>query len=229
MLEPVMRGDERSLRVNVDVRGVPSTVVPLEGLDFVVEDYNVTGLGFTVSSVDVLADDFYLVDHDGDAMISFTLCGLTTRDKVERFCRDRLVDDFKASSGLVALYSGDDYIYLEEGKDGFIASVNGNDGFGPIPNSLHHVRGPKNMWMDIIRLSSGRFKSAVATKIANVYGSIGLAADADPADIACRCGISEETAKAFVNWFSLMWTDRIIVSSAEGVAGLLFFKRSGIK
>lgn len=214
-------GDERNIRVNVDIRGVPSKMVPLDGADFVVQHYSVSNLGSVVSAVDVSDDGILVRGGDGRPMLSFDVRDMGPGDMVAYLCGNHNVDRFFVHNEWAYVEVGGESFHLIAGRDDFVGSVKEKG----IPRSLYTEFGTEEMKRNIIRWSLHKVKPWVAERVAGEYRVIGDAANESVHELSVRCGIDQVEANRFINWFSNVWSRRVVVSSSEGDEGLLFFDR----
>lgn len=212
-------GDERSIRVNVDIRGVPSRIVPLEGTDFLVQHYSASNLGSVVSAVDVLDDGILVRDSNGRPMLSFDVCDMDLGGRVAYLCGKHNVDRFFVYNEWAYVEVGGEAFHLLVGRDDFVGAVKEKS----IPHSLYTEFGIEDMERNIVCWSLHKVKPWVAERVAGEYRTIGGAANESVHELSKRCGIDQVEANRFINWFSNVWSKRVVVSSSDGDEGLLFF------
>lgn len=214
-------GDERSIRVNVDNRGAPSSMVPLDGADFVVQHYSASNLGSVVSAVDVLDDGILVRGSDGRLILSFDVCDMDLGDRVAYLCGNHNANRFFVYNEWAYVEVGGESFHLIAGRDDFVGAVKEKG----IPRSLCTEFGTEDMKHNIICWSLHKVKPWVAERVADKYRTIGAAANESVHELSLRCGIDQVEANRFINWFSDVWSRRIVVSSSDGDEGLLFFDR----
>lgn len=212
-------GDERSIRVNVDIRGVPSSVIPLDGGDFVVQHYSASNLGSVVLAVDVLDDGILVRGGDGQPILSFDVCVMDKGNRVAYLCGNHNADRFFVYNEWAYVEVGGESFHLIAGRGDFVGAVKEKS----IPHSLYTEFGTEDMKHNIICWSLCRVKPWVAERIADEYRTIGDAANESVHELSLRCDINQVEANRFINWFSNVWSKRVVVSSSDGDEGLLFF------